>query len=323
MAIGRIPEPGTGIPESIIAAKGDVLTGTANDVPAVITVGANETRLVAASGETTGLKYVADTTNYAVAAKGDLLVGTAADTLAPLTVGTDGHTLVADSSTATGLVWKVDPVADLVTTAGDTLYATAADTLVRLGIGTAGQVLQVNSGATAPEWATPAGGGSALTFIASASPSAVSSQSINNCFSATYQNYLIVMNLLNSAAEDPLLWRMRVSGSDASGSDYDYIQEFVYNSDQLIASTNNSTSARATIVNTTVQSGIIINIHRPFDAVPTIFQSNAAWYNGNDAMRKIGIAAVHNVSTSYDGITFLTTGGTMTGTIRVYGYSNS
>jgi len=105
MAIGRIPEPGTGIPESIIAAKGDVLTGTANDVPAVITVGANETRLVADSAAATGLKYVADTTNYAVAAKGDLLVGTAADTLAPLTVGTNGHTLVADSATATGLAW--------------------------------------------------------------------------------------------------------------------------------------------------------------------------------------------------------------------------
>jgi hypothetical protein len=56
------------------------------------------------------------------------------------------------------LEWKVDPVADLVTTAGDTLYATAADTLARLAIGTAGQVLKVNSGATAPEWAAPAGG---------------------------------------------------------------------------------------------------------------------------------------------------------------------
>ena len=56
----------------------------------------------------------------------------------------------------------MDPVADLVTTAGDTLYATAADTLARLGIGTAGQILQVNSGATAPEWATPAAGG--VTF---------------------------------------------------------------------------------------------------------------------------------------------------------------
>jgi hypothetical protein len=57
MAIGRIPEPGTGIPESIIAAKGDLLTGTANDTPAVLTVGANGTTLVADSAESTGLKW--------------------------------------------------------------------------------------------------------------------------------------------------------------------------------------------------------------------------------------------------------------------------
>jgi hypothetical protein len=59
MAIGRIPEPGTGIPESIIAAKGDIITGTANDTPAVLTVGANGTTLVADSVEATGLKWVA------------------------------------------------------------------------------------------------------------------------------------------------------------------------------------------------------------------------------------------------------------------------
>jgi hypothetical protein len=59
MAIGRIPEPGTGIPESIIAAKGDILTGTANDVPAVLSVGTNGHTLVADSSEATGLKWAA------------------------------------------------------------------------------------------------------------------------------------------------------------------------------------------------------------------------------------------------------------------------
>lgn len=105
MAIGRIPEPGTGIPESIVDAKGDIVTATAGDTPARLAVGSNETRLVADSAQATGLKYVADTTNYAIAAKGDLLVGTAADTLQALSVGTNGHTLVADSATATGLKW--------------------------------------------------------------------------------------------------------------------------------------------------------------------------------------------------------------------------
>jgi hypothetical protein len=106
MAIGRIPEPGTGIPESIVDAKGDIVTATAADTPARLAVGTNDHRLVAASGEATGLKYVADTQNTVVDAKGDLLVGTAADTIARLAVGTNGYTLVADSSVSpTGLKW--------------------------------------------------------------------------------------------------------------------------------------------------------------------------------------------------------------------------
>jgi hypothetical protein len=56
---------------------------------------------------------------------------------------------------------------DLITTAGDLLYGTAADTVARLGIGTVGQVLQVNSGATAPEWAAPAGGGGKVLQVVS------------------------------------------------------------------------------------------------------------------------------------------------------------
>ena len=62
MAIGRIPEPGTGIPESIIAAKGDILTGTANDTPAVLSVGTNGHTLVADSATATGLKWAAPAT---------------------------------------------------------------------------------------------------------------------------------------------------------------------------------------------------------------------------------------------------------------------
>jgi len=128
MAIGRIPEPGTGIPESIVDAKGDIVTATAADTPARLAVGTTEHRLVAASGEATGLKYVADTTNYAVAAKGDLLVGTAADTLAALPVGTNTYTLVADSAEATGLKW-VAPAGGAGITLIDELAFSASQTI--------------------------------------------------------------------------------------------------------------------------------------------------------------------------------------------------
>jgi hypothetical protein len=55
-----------------------------------------------------------------------------------------------------------------MTTTGDTIYSSSGSTPARLGIGTAGQVLQVNSGATAPEWATPAGGGG-MTLLSTTS----------------------------------------------------------------------------------------------------------------------------------------------------------
>jgi hypothetical protein len=52
------------------------------------------------------------------------------------------------------------------TTLGDLAYrSSTANVKTRLGLGTAGQVLQVNSGATAPEWATAAGGGANWSLL--------------------------------------------------------------------------------------------------------------------------------------------------------------
>lgn len=86
-----------------LTTKGDIFAFSTVD--ARLPAGTNETRLVADSTQTLGLKYVADTTNYAIAAKGDLLAGTAADTLQALSVGTNGQILTADSTAATGMKW--------------------------------------------------------------------------------------------------------------------------------------------------------------------------------------------------------------------------
>lgn len=50
-------------------------------------------------------------------------------------------------------------MANPMTTQGDIIYGGASGTPTRLAKGTAGQVLTMNSGATAPEWQTPSGGG--------------------------------------------------------------------------------------------------------------------------------------------------------------------
>jgi hypothetical protein len=85
-----------------------------------------------------------------------------------------------------GTVTITNSMATAITTAGDVIYGTGSGTFARLGIGTASQVLRVNSGATAPEWATPSvagksysllnAGGTALTGAATITISGISAK---------------------------------------------------------------------------------------------------------------------------------------------------
>lgn len=120
---GGVPAWTTTADVTPLTTKGDLFTFTTVD--ARIGVGTNETRLVADSAQATGLKYVADTTNYAIAAKADLLVGTAADTVAALTVGTNGQVLTADSTVSpTGLKWATPASGGKVLQVVQATYAT-------------------------------------------------------------------------------------------------------------------------------------------------------------------------------------------------------
>jgi hypothetical protein len=103
-----------------------------------------------------------------------------------------------------GTVTVTNSMATAITTAGDTIYGTGSGTFSRLGIGTAGQVLTVNSGATAPEWATASGGGG-WTSIASGSlgtaPLTLSS------ISGSYKNLRLVLRDYSTTASSALAIR--------------------------------------------------------------------------------------------------------------------
>lgn len=146
--------------KSLVDAKGDIVSATADNTPARLAVGSNGQVLKANSATSTGLEWAADigipvTT---VNAKGDLLAGTANDTIDRLAVGTNGQVLKANSSTTTGLEWASDIgiPATTVDAKGDLLAGSADDTIARVAVGTDGQVLTADSGASAGvAWATP------------------------------------------------------------------------------------------------------------------------------------------------------------------------
>jgi hypothetical protein len=77
----------------------------------------------------------------------------------------------------------------IVDAAGDLIYGTADNTVARLALGTASQILSVNSGATAPEWVTPAPSGG-LTLIAETVASANTSLSFSG-ISGSYKQLIL------------------------------------------------------------------------------------------------------------------------------------
>ena len=95
------------------SAKGDIFVGSAANTYTKLSVGANNTVVVADSAATTGTKWATVATALGITAKGDLIAGTASGTSTNLAVGNGAignieQNLLPDSSTSSGLRWGDD-----------------------------------------------------------------------------------------------------------------------------------------------------------------------------------------------------------------------
>lgn len=141
--------------------------------------------------------------------------------------------------------------------------------------------------------------------------------SLNGVFTSTYDNYLIIIsddNVSNTASV--IFGRLRVAGSDASGSNYAYqLLDFDPTSETGSRSTSQSSGYFGT--SSSNNSGNTIYIYGPALAQPTISRCvNAHGYLG--ARTQDGVTT-HSLSTAYDGITLLPQQG-ITGNVHVFGY---
>ncbi len=124
--------------------------------------------------------------------------------------------VLASTPTATKAAYDLADAAiakSTLTTAGDVIYRNAT-VPVRLGIGTAGQVLTVNSGATAPEWASAA----SITLISTTTLSGSATITLSS-IPQTYTNlYLVYTGAFSAGATDNLQFRL----NGDSGTNYDW-----------------------------------------------------------------------------------------------------
>ena len=161
--------------------------------------------------------------------------------------------------------------------------------------------------------------GAGLDLITTQSFSAVASISLDNVFTGDYDNYRVLVANENSASADRY-FRLRVSGTDDTAS--------VYNRQNLSGSGASANAARQGDANAWNMGNQSANQGQSVSA--TFFRpAEAAWTAGEYFMTRDPATPIfyvgylsHRASTAYDGLTFYTNTGTMTGTIRVYGYKS-
>lgn len=162
-----------------------------------------------------------------------------------------------------------------------------------------------------------------LYLITSQSFSAASSVSVNNCFSTTYSQYLIMRTLLGSVIDQNINVRLRVAGTDDSGTNY---RRQVLSADSTtvagVRATGETSWVSALSYTETVAIGVAqLWVSNPFDAARTTAYGVAGYdHDANIAIYQRVMA--HDLATSYDGFSFYPSSGTITGTIRVYGLKN-
>jgi hypothetical protein len=178
--------------------------------------------------------------------------------------------------------------------------------------------LQVYTGAAFADVYPAAATNQGLTLINTTSFSAVASQSINNVFSATYQNYRIVVNFVCST-NTALNIRLRVGGVDNSGASAYSLQSAQFSS--TASSIARATGAQwAGFDAPDIRNGISFDLFNPFEALVTTGSSVNLYFDSASIANQIQ-GLYHNVASSFDGFSFFPSSGTITGEVSVYGYN--
>ena len=163
-----------------------------------------------------------------------------------------------------------------------------------------------------------------LVHINTTTFSAAATVNIDGCFSATYDNYkIIVENTDRSATSVNLSMRFRVSGTTNSTTNYSflYFSANGFNTTQINYAQNGTSLNILGDGSSSTGIGSSFDVISPFKTTKTSIgvlgmqmtasgnQSGALWWQ------------YYNVATSFDGFSLIS-GGTHTGTVRVYGYKN-
>lgn len=158
-----------------------------------------------------------------------------------------------------------------------------------------------------------------LVYITQLSYSGTSSANIDNCFTTSFDHYLIVNSCYGSANSNVSI-KMRAGGSTDSSNNY-YTQG-LYPNNNATGYVYNWPVATGNFIgnygNSVTEPGMqTVSIWNPQTAVKTGFYSQ--WESTQSGLGGFTNGTMAT-TTQYDGLALIAGSGTITGKIRVYGY---
>jgi len=167
-----------------------------------------------------------------------------------------------------------------------------------------------------------AGSGVSLNAAGRVTFTTATAVNINGCFSSTFDNYVIVVDISATSANSIPQFRLRLAGTDASGATDYYSNSLVGSGASTAAaafSTNLGYIATASLRETSGE----LRLFEPALAAPTRWTVTSMQHATTPVIQVGVFGGRHNLSTAYDGITIYPSTGNITGTFRIYGYNNN
>jgi hypothetical protein len=162
-------------------------------------------------------------------------------------------------------------------------------------------------------------GSSGLTLINTTTLSASTGVQINSIFSSTYDQYFMTWTGTSGVNGNALWGRFSVGGTPNTSTLYFY--GGLYYTNSAGPSRDFPTAQNKVLLASVgdISGSAFVNINNPFLAVPT----NGNWvmnYWGSSANSAGQYGFSHNNAASYDGLYIFPDSGTLTGTLRFYGF---
>ena len=164
-----------------------------------------------------------------------------------------------------------------------------------------------------------------MVLLNTTSFSGVASQSVNDVFSATYDNYRFILDIISTTSDNIIYMKMRSSGTDNSTNYYSMMNGVRSDGSAFTQTENNVTTGFALTLCDSANSnqyGFNGDLCRPFLSATTMVRgiNNSSTSTGIPASQSGG--GLHAVVASYTSLNLIASAGNMTGSIKIYGYNN-